>query len=257
LKNKNDEHNFELLATSELWKVDLEGEKTKWKEADMYSRISPSPDGRFYMINTIKKPFSYLVTYRRFPSSYNIYSADAKLVRVFLDLPLIEDLPKGRMSTRTGPRSMHWRADKGSTLVWAEAQDGGDPKIEVKYRDAVYELEAPFTGDKRMLVQTINRFSNINYGNNQLAIANDFWWNTRNTKSYLFNPSAPDKEVKIISDRNYQDRYGDPGDFITKTNVMGRSVLDVHGDLLYLIGDGYSDEGLRPFVDSYNYKTGE
>jgi hypothetical protein len=33
---------------------------------------------------------------------------------------------------------------------------------------------------------------------------------TRNTKTYLFNPSDVKQEPKVISDRNYQDIYGDP-----------------------------------------------
>ena len=53
LKNINDEHNFELLTTSELWKVRLDGEKTKWLGPAMYTGINASPDGRFYLINTI------------------------------------------------------------------------------------------------------------------------------------------------------------------------------------------------------------
>lgn len=62
LKNKTDEHNFEQLVLSELYKVDLNGNKTSWMKSDMYSRISFSPDGNYVMITTIEKPFSYLVT---------------------------------------------------------------------------------------------------------------------------------------------------------------------------------------------------
>ncbi|HKL91124.1 MAG TPA: hypothetical protein VJ880_08080, partial [Allomuricauda sp.] len=43
LKNPNDEFNFEQLARSELYQVKLDGSKTKWKDADLYTNISFSP----------------------------------------------------------------------------------------------------------------------------------------------------------------------------------------------------------------------
>jgi hypothetical protein len=45
-------------------------------------------------------------------------------------------------------------------------------------------------------------------GNETTAIAMDQWYDTRNTKTYLFNPSDVKQEPKVISDRNYQDIYG-------------------------------------------------
>ena len=68
LKNKTDEHNFEQLSLSELYKVNLDGSKTLWKRNDMYRSVSFSPDGMYVMVTTIEKPFSYLVPYSRFPS---------------------------------------------------------------------------------------------------------------------------------------------------------------------------------------------
>ncbi|MEO0341790.1 MAG: S9 family peptidase, partial [Bacteroidota bacterium] len=61
LKDKADEANFEQLAKSTLYKVDLEGNKSMWKETGMYRYVRFSPNGEYVMINTIKKPFSYLV----------------------------------------------------------------------------------------------------------------------------------------------------------------------------------------------------
>ncbi|MEL6941681.1 MAG: hypothetical protein AAFO82_03360 [Bacteroidota bacterium] len=68
LKNPSDEFNFKQLARSEVWKVSLDGQKTKWMETDMYSNISFSPDGNYVMVTTVKEPFSYIVPYYRFPS---------------------------------------------------------------------------------------------------------------------------------------------------------------------------------------------
>lgn len=257
LKNATDESNFKSLATAEVWKVMLNGNKTPWLPADMYTDISISPDGKFAMVETIQEPFSYLVTYGRFPSTTNIYSIDGTLVKKFLETPLIEDLPKGFMSVRTGKRSIVWRSDRPATLVWAEALDGGDPANEVAHRDAVYQQAVPFDKAPEQLLKTKLRYSGIQWGNDELAVVYDYWWNTRTIRVSMFNPSDASQEPKLFDERNYQDRYADPGDFVMKRNKFDRSALDIHGDLLYLLGDGYSENGIFPFVDTYNYKTGE
>lgn len=255
LKNKNDETNFEILTTSELYKVTLEGKASLWKEPAMYTGLSFSPDGNYVMVSALSRPFSYIVTLDRFPSKSAVYDADGKLIKIINEKPLIEDLPKGFMATEKGKRGINWRADKPATLVWAEALDGGDPALEVPFRDEVYELAAPFTGTARSMVKTINRYAGITWATDEIALINDRWWNTRNTKTYLFNPSNAQQKPEVIFDRNYQDTYSDPGDFDTRRNDWGRYVLNLDNDTAYLTGDGFSDKGQFPFIDSYNIKT--
>ena len=255
LKNKNDEFNFEQLTLSEIYRVELNSNTTLWKNTAIYAGFDFSPDGNYVLVTTIERPFSYIVPYYRFPQTTIIYDKEGKEIKKILEVPLIEELPQGFMAERKGMRDLSWRPDKPATLYWAEVLDEGNPEIEAEYRDEVFELLAPFNGQKRSLIKTINRFSGIYWGNDNLAIALDYWWNTRNVKSYIFNPSDNKVKPEIIFDRNYQDRYNDPGQFVTKRNEFARSVLEIDGDNLYLLGDGYSAEGVRPFVDKYNYKT--
>lgn len=249
LKNKSDEHNFEQLATSILYKISLAGNEEKWLPEDMYTSISFSPDGNYVMVETIEKPFSYLVPYYRFPSKTTIYTKEGKQVETVLEVPLIEDLHKGFMAVRTGKRSFRWRSDKAATLTYAMALDGGDPKNKVDFRDEVFELDYPYNGAGKSLIKTINRYRYITWGNSTTAIAHDSWWNTRNTKTYKFNPSDATQKPSILFDRNYQDKYSDPGSFITERNAYGSNVLNLNGNNAFLIGDGYSKKGQFPFVD--------
>jgi dipeptidyl aminopeptidase/acylaminoacyl peptidase len=256
LKNPNDEFNFEQLVRSELYEVDLEGNKSPWMDADMYQSISFSPDGQYVMVTTINRPFSYLVPFYRFPSTTIIYNSDGSLVHKLLEVPLIEDLPKGFMAERTGMRDVSWRNDRPSTLIYAEVLDGGDPENEVEYRDEIFGLEAPFDGQGKSILKTKNRFRYIQWGTDQLAVAHDFWWNDRNTKTYVFDPSDPSKKPRILTDRNYQDVYNDPGSFATQRNEYGMTVLALEkGKNGYLLGDGYTENGQFPFVDKINLET--
>ncbi len=255
LKNPNDEFNFEQLARSELYKVELNGDKSPWKEAAMYRSVSFSPDGNYVMVTTIKRPFSYIVTYSRFPSTTNIYKNSGEFVTTVREKPLTEVLPKGFMAVAEGRRNISWRSDKPAVIYWVEALDGGDPQNEVEYRDVVKQLDAPFTGEPVELLKTINRYSGIEWGDDTHAIAYDYWWNTRNTKTYVFNPSNHEQKPVILFDRNYQDIYSDPGSFVTTRNSFGKEVVYLEKDNAFLMGDGYTEKGQFPFIEKINLKT--
>ena len=255
LKNRIDEHNFEQLALSEIHKVNLYGKKTLWQESDMYRNISFSPNGEFVMVTKIQKPFSYLVPYSRFPSKTIIYTKSGDTVRTLVEVPLIEDLPKGFMAVRKGKRNFSWRNDKPSSVYYSIALDEGDPENKVSFRDEIFQLDAPFQGAPLSLIKTENRYYKILWCNDSVAVANDYWWKNRNTKSYLFNPLNPSDEPQIISDRNYQDRYSDPGDFVENRNQYGRYVLALKNGKIFFLGDGFTEQGQFPFLDQLNINT--
>ncbi|RKD91721.1 alpha/beta hydrolase family protein [Mangrovibacterium diazotrophicum] len=255
LKNPNDEFNFEQLALSEIVKVDLDGTETKWLPTAMYDNIRFSPDGGYVLVSRVEKPFSYIVPYSRFPEISTIYTSDGELVKTVLEVPLLEELPQGFMACRAGMRDLSWRADKPASLIYAVALDGGDPEKEVEFRDEVFELDAPFSDEAKSLLKTINRYSGIVWGNDQLAIATDYWRNNRNTKTYVFNPSDAAQQPIVLFDRNYQDVYSDPGRFVTNRNQFNREILALDKDNAFLTGAGYTAEGQFPFLDKVNLKT--
>ena len=255
LKNPIDEANFEILMTSEIQVVKLDGTITKWKEAGMYVDQAYSPDGRYVTITTLAKPFSYVVPYNSFPNETDIYTVDGKFVMNFSKQPLLDNLPVGFMATFEGKRHIHWRSDKPATLAWVEAHDKGDPAVEVEYRDELFQVDAPFTDSPTSLLKTTDRLSGITWGNDSYAIVHDRWWNTRNTKTYLFNPSDNSKSPIILTDRNYQDLYSHPGLFQTKKNQYGQYTLMLDGHTTYLFGDGHTADGQFPFIDELDLRT--
>lgn len=255
LKNKTDETNFETLVSSELYKIDLSGKASLYKSADLYAGEGFSPDGNYIMITTIQKPFSYIVPLSRFPMKSVVYDLTGKEIKVVNEVPLSEIMPKGFMATRKGKRSMGWRSDAPATLYFVEALDGGDPANKTDFRDEVFLWQAPFTSNPTSLVKTVQRYGGIVWGNNTTAILYDQWYDTRNEKTYLFNPSNPGQAPKVIFDRNSQDIYSDPGSFETIKNQYGRQVLALENDNAFLIGQGHTKNGQFPFIDEFNIKT--
>ena len=254
LKNKTDETNFETIVTSELYTIDLAGNKKLFKKADLYAGEVYSPDGNFILLTTIQKPFSYIVPLNRFPMKTVAYDSTGKEISTVNEIPLSEVMPKGFMAVREGKRSMGWRADKPATLFFVEALDGGDPANKVEYRDALYTWEAPFNNQPELLTKTPQRFGGIAWSDDETAIVYDQWYDTRNEKTYLFNPSKK-TDLKVIWDRNSQDVYSDPGNFQSKKNQFGRYTLQKEDNKLYLIGDGFTKEGQFPFIDELDLAT--
>ena len=255
LKNKTDETNFETLMTSELYKVSLSGKIDFFKAVDLYAGESFSPDGNYLMITTMQKPFSYIVPFNRFPLKSVVYDITGKEIKVVNEVPLNEVIPKGFSSVRKGKRSMSWRADKPATLAYVEALDEGDQAKKVDFRDELFSWNAPFISEPTSLLKTKQRYGGVIWGNENIAIVSDEWYDTRNTKTYLINPSNTSQAPKIISDRNSQDIYSDPGNFETKRNEYNRYVLAIENNNAYLIGNGFTKDGQFPFIDEYNLGT--
>ena len=255
LKNKMDEQNFETLITSELYEVKFDGSKSVWKEKDMWSSLSVSPDRTYILASKMQRPFSYIVQYDRFSFTSSVYKLDGELVKEVNNVPLSEVLPKGTMAVREGKRNLAWRADKPSTLYFVEALDGGDPEKKVDFRDELYLWEAPFSLAPTPLVKTIQRFEDVIWGDNTIAVLVDNWWNTRITKTYVFNPSNASIAPKIIFDRNSQDAYNDPGSFELVKNQYGKYVLSLTKNDVLLLGNGFTEKGQFPFVDKMNLVT--
>ena len=256
LQDPYDEHDFAQLARAELVHVNLQGRATPWLGDAMYTGVDVSPDGEYVLVSEVSKPFSYLVPYGRFPTTYTVYDKSGERVAEVADIPLIEELPKGFMAERTGRRDFEWRADRPHTLVYAEVLDGGDPDNEVAFRDEVSQLGAPFTGEGQSLLKTTQRFWGVEWGDDETAVAYDLWWPTRNVKTYVFDPSDASAKPRVLSERNYQDRYSDPGNTVTVRGPYGEDVLAMDGGGVYMLGDGYTEAGQFPFLTKVHLATG-
>lgn len=258
LKNKTDEDNFITLATSEYYKVDMNGYKSLFKEADLYKNENISPDGNYVLISVLRKPFSYIVPEEYFPKQNIVCDSEGNTIKVVNEVPLLDSLPKGFMAVQKEKRSFGWRADEPSTLAFVESLDGGDPAIEVEFRDAIYTWKAPFSTEPELLCKTSLRFSNISWGNSNIAIVDDYWYDTRQTKTYFINPSNRNEKHEAIFERNYQDIYSFPGNFEVKKNAYGKYALCIEDNCLFLSSPGHAPDGQFPFIDKLrldNYKT--
>lgn len=258
LKSPTDEKLFEYFTKSiiKIW----DGTKvSQIGNAGIYSGINASPDGKYLMVTSIEKPFSYTVPYYYFPSRVSIWDFEGNEVKRLADIPLIDNLPTGRDIVSDIPGRFSWRADKPATAMWVEHLDGGDFTKEMEYHDQVFILDAPFKGEAQAYIATGLRFGGITWGNDDFAIITERSDRVRKTRMSSFSPSDPMGTKKLIFELESRDRYNDPGRFATTRNKFGRRVLLFadKGKSLYLTGSGASSEGDRPFLDKYSIKDGK
>lgn len=259
LKDAHDEAMFEHYSAVQVVTVTVDGKAEPIGSAGMIARAEPSPDGQYILVETLHRPFSYLVPASRFPHRVEVWDLAGNVVHQAADLPLAEEVPIAFDAVPAGPRSFSWRADAPATLCWLEAQDGGDPKTSAEVRDQVFTHASPFDGDPTTLASLGLRCAGITWGSDDLAWLTEQWWQTRRTRTWALAPARPDAEPKLVFDRSFEDRYSDPGQPLTRPTPEGTRVLHTADDgrTLYLVGAGASPEGDRPFLDVYDCTSGE
>lgn len=257
LANPHDEALFAYFMDAQLFRIGLDGSSTAVGKPAMIKSMLLSPDKNYLLVESIQKPFSYLVPADRFPYTIEIWSSQGAVLKTLAQLPLDEVRPTGFDATVSGIRNVNWRADVPATLYWAEAQDKGDPKIKVAERDIVFTLMAPFTGEKQKLVGTSMRFGGISWSDDNFALLSERWSASRTEKVAVFQPGNPGQAPRTIIERSSDDLYNDPGSPVLTDNAYGRKVLLRNGDLVFMTSEGGSPEGSMPFLSTFNTSTKE
>ncbi|MFT5683261.1 MAG: dipeptidyl aminopeptidase/acylaminoacyl peptidase [Myxococcota bacterium] len=259
LSSPHDEALFEHYLTSAIDHIALDGTTTRVLAPDLIDELTLSPDGAWILVRTIHRPFSYHVPASRFPKRTVVIARDGGKTVEIADLPLADDIPIARGSTRTGRRTVGWRSDAAATLYFVEALDGGDAVAEAEHRDRLSLLEAPFTGEPTEIWRSEDRFNEVTWGRDDVALVGEWWFNNRRYRSWRIQPGDPTATPMLLEDRSYQDAYADPGDPMSTLNEHGAWSLRFtpDGSAFYRKGKGASPEGVYPFLDRVDLATGE
>lgn len=255
IKSPYDEQLFAFYATAQLVK-NVNGVETKIGQPAIYSSVQESPDKKYLLLRTLRKPFSYLVTAGGFPSTVAIADLNGKVLKTLAELPSSETSPSGRDNVQNVPRSFEWRDDEAATVVWCMPLDSGLMKKEVEFHDAVYALGAPFTGEAKELFKTQLRYRNTTWGNGALALVTEGLWSKQLMRTNRYNPSTGAMEK--LMERNTTDAYSNPGFPVTEKNQFDRWVIktiDNGNKILMNNTTGASPKGDLPFLATFDLTT--
>ncbi|MBL8855656.1 MAG: S9 family peptidase [Planctomycetaceae bacterium] len=254
LSNPHDEALFEYYATVQLTFVTVTGEHKLLGVPGIYTSCSTSPDGKYYLVSRVKRPFSYLHPLSSFPRDIEVWDLVGQRIYSVADIPLADNIPIE--GVQTGRRSIRWRANEPATLVWTEALDGGDPRKMVPHRDQLFALSAPFDSQPRELVKVQYRFTGLTeFADSNLLVVTEMDRDRRWTRTLMHDQRVPNAEPVILMDRSLRDRYGDPGQLVTEVSDNGQRLVRQDGDWVYRTGAGASPQGNLPFLDRQNLKT--
>lgn len=260
LQNAADEAQFEYLATSHIAIVSTDGSMSPiGGSPGVYGNVDPSPDGRYLLVNAIQRPFSYIVPVGSFPSRIAVWDMSGFVVKSLAQRPLRDDVGTSFDAVPRGMRVGGWRPDAPATLWWVEALDEGDPATSAEKRDRLYTLSSPFTGEPSILLDVELRSRGVQWVRENLAFVSEGWSKTRRTRTWAVDPGNPSTPPRLLFDYSSEDRYANPGSFVTAVGPFGERVVltSADGRFAYLQGSGASPEGDRPFLDRIELSTGK
>ncbi len=255
LKNPYDEDQFEYYATSQLALLDsTTGKVTNLGQPAIFETVDPAPNGQLVLTAALHRPFSYLFTADSFPKEVQVWDLKGQVVSKLASLPLADQVPIGGVPE--GAREYTWRPTAPATLIWVVALDKGNPKLKVPHRDRVLMDPFPFKDPPVELMQTEQRFSDIEWTeHDDNVFITDYDRDTRKVHTMLVHADNPGEQPRTIWHRNVQDRYNDPGSPMTRLLPNDKRAIVQNGDSIYLSGAGASPEGDLPFLDAMNLKS--
>ncbi len=253
LKSPNDEIMFDYYFTSQIALVNLKSKKIKKiGEPGIYSSVDISPNNKLLLVTEINKPYSYTVPYYYFPKTTSIWNLKGKEVKHLIDRELQDEIPIG--GTYDGERYHHWLPIADQTLVWYEAQDKGDPKVEAEFRDIIYRSEYPYN-EKSEFFRTEHRSRGYScFADKKGIIYGDYDRDRLWSREWYLN--LEDKTSNLIKDQSVNDKYADRGELFTLWDENKERVIVRNGNLVYYINNqGATAEGNRPYLATFNLET--
>ncbi len=253
IKTPYDEQLFEFMAMTQIV-INRGGVETTFGKPGIFESYTLSPDKKYFLLEVLKKPFSYLVTANGFPTSILVMDVTGKLIKEVADLPSAETRPSGNDNVQNIPRGFEWRSDEPSTLVWCMPLDSGLIKKNVEFHDVVYSQAAPFNLEKQELFKTKMRFRGITWGNQSFAWVSEALVGKQALKVSRYSTSS--KVLSTLFERNITDAYGNPGTPLMTKNSFGKEVILVEGSTIFLNNTtGSSPKGDLPFLNLFDFET--
>jgi dipeptidyl aminopeptidase/acylaminoacyl peptidase len=255
LKNSHDEALWDYYATAQLALVDAAtGKTTPVGRPAIFGLSSPSPDAGHLLVARLLRPYSYLHPASAFGREIEVWNLRGEVVHRVATLPLADQVPLD--GVRTGPREYGWRPSEPVTLAWIEALDGGDPKKPAPHRDRLMLHRAPFTDPPVEVIRTEHRITDFEWGERDGLLVREYDRRRVWRRVFLVDPEKP-SQPRLLWSLNARERYKHPGEPLKRALPNGHPAIAQSGDWIFLKGDGATPEGQRPFLDRYNWRTGE
>jgi dipeptidyl aminopeptidase/acylaminoacyl peptidase len=262
LENPYEARLLEFYLTGQLAVVDVvSGEVREVGEPKMIRSVSYSPDGDWFRVTTVLKPFSYTVPYSSFGTVEELWDNTGKSVYEIRRTELRggeggDDAGQPQERRQPAKRSLAWRPDgKGLSYVERIPQD---ERAGSRNADRVMLWKPPF-GDKDTEVVYENNapIGSLWYSADAQTI---FFTESGQNSETLFAVRLSDPKTKIpIYQRRTNDFYDRPGSLVMEPSALGVPSVKMEGSLVFLQDTLYDKDPLnhapREFVDAFDLDT--
>jgi len=247
---------FKNLALSQLVKIDLQGNKKLLGSTKMVEHFAVSPDGNYLLVESLPEKLSPYIPYRKWGRQYQI--VDLNHGKSLYQLPELADkinLAKAKDTVPLGARGAQWLPFKAATISWVEPTNNGVLSKQSAINDIIYELASPFNKGKTTLLDISWRYYDINWSRSGNAILQEWRYSDKQAKTHMLKYRTQ-QQTKLLSQRNYKDKYADIGDPILRRTAAGNLLLVENDNLdIFLRASGQTKTNIAPYIDAYNLKS--
>ncbi len=298
LQNPHDEDLFDYYGTAQLEVVDsVTGAASPIGKPTILESARMSPDGKYFIVNYIHKPFSYSYTARQFPTEIEIWDRSGKMLKKEASIPMggtgrgagaANAAADADNPVSAGPRGLAWLMTEPSTLIWFEGNGGaggrgrggrgrgagsgaaaanGTPE---KIHEKIMALKAPYSGTGEVIYEADQRLEGFAFTENlHTAIIGAGGAGGRGgggggagrgggrAQTAYLIDFANPKEPPKPLWTSGPSRYNNPGSPVEKALPSGGRAIVLDGDNIFLQGNGPSLNGDHPFLSRYNLATKE
>lgn len=277
LADQHDQALLEYYITGQLARIDASNGRVRkiGKPALIYS-VDPSPDGKYFRVTTIQKPFSYKVPVSGFARVEEIWDQDGKVLAEVGKRPMVDGVrrpPRDSTEVDEGRRNLAWRPDgKGLSFLQIEPAPkrgarGDSARAPSPRKDRVMQWLPPFDSTNVQVVyESSEQIRSVQYSADPKLIFITERVD-RSTHIYAVDLDEPEKKHTIARYRT-GNFYANPGTLLTVPDPRGRNSgvadlvrLSSDGNSVYLSGTKYSRDVLaeapRPFIDRVEIRNGK
>lgn len=244
LRDSHDADLFEYYTRSQIAELAPGKPPRAIGEPRMYESISLSPDGKYILATYIERPFSFITSYRGFPSRTVVLDRSGRLLATIESTELREGGGRPDGGRDSSPREIAWRPDSAG-LSYVQRDSAGT--------DRVMLLTAPFdTASAKAVATSKDAIRGVIFTRDGArAFATVSNGDRRAIAQWILGDSPAER--RLLSGFHHTDSIlTDPGQLWTQRtgNGIGYVLTSSAGDAVYLRGEGLAaDFRPQPFVD--------
>lgn len=272
LEDRFEGERLEYFITGQLVKVDTQRRRAnKIGNPAMIRNFNAAPSGDHVIVQTLQKPFSYIVPVSRFSWNEEIWNLNGDVVTTLRTSVVNEGVPNTDVVENFGRKRIQWRPDGEGLSMIVEPQDDedngdeeDDDESEEKADDKnrIVQWLPPFgDNDQHVIYESKKNINSVRYSEDaDILFISERSRGDEHLFAYL--PSQPDSTFSIYRyDRS--EFYENPGSLSTFTGKNGVSAVRISdgNEAVFLTGIEYFEDveknAPRPFIDRVEIESGD